>query len=112
MYCGDDEPRNGADFGSQGLLGRRHMADRSIESKAVHINQSATSIPALMGWGWGWGGGIWWAEAGSLFAADRRDANFLCLSAGVRLVLSVPEERTSLDLPGQPASSLRNGTYC
>lgn len=50
MYCGDDEPRKSVDFGSQGRLGQRHMADRCIESKAVHINQSATGTQALMGW--------------------------------------------------------------
>lgn len=38
------------DFGSHGRLGQRHMADRCSESKAVHINQSATGTQALMGW--------------------------------------------------------------
>lgn len=49
-------------------------------------------------------GGCSWrpeAECAPQSAADRRAAN-LWPSAGVRLVLVVPEERTSLDLLGLP----------
>lgn len=63
MYCGDDEPRKSVDFGSRGRLGQRHMADRCNESKAVHINQSATGTQELMGW---WlGDAVGGPEAGS-----------------------------------------------
>lgn len=104
MYCGDDEPRKSVDFGSRGRLGQRHMADRCNESKAVHINQSATGTQELMGW---------WL--GTQLAAQKQDPPIHCRSprrqsvafckCPPRSCCAVPEERTSLDLPGLPAPS-------
>lgn len=87
MYCGDEEPRKSVDSGSHGRLGQRHMADRCIESKAVHINQSATGTQALMGWRLGDVVGGQKQDPPQL-TADRRAAN-LWPSASVRLVLAV-----------------------